>query len=152
AYLAAQDVADEFELYAAPLTVPESSVKVSAITAVGPVLGDVLAYRETPDGRRAVYCADQDTNDVFELFSVTTDGRGKPVKLNGPLVFQGRVDPDTLAISPDGAWTVFRADAHLAGAQELFSRRCDGSGPLVQLSGAIVANAGPVAVAAFSPD
>src|SRR5262249_19762322 len=81
-----------------------------------------------------------------------TDGRGKPVKLNGPLACNGRVDPDTFALSPDGAWAVFRADAHLLGAQELFSRRTDGSGPLVQLSGAIVANAGPIAVAAFSPD
>ena len=60
----------------------------------GPLVagGDVStsSLQFSPDSSRVLYYADQDTNDVFEIYSVASGG-GTPVKLNGPLVAGGDV-------------------------------------------------------------
>ncbi|MEM6572969.1 MAG: hypothetical protein AAF736_01770, partial [Pseudomonadota bacterium] len=46
--------------------------------------GDIRSSTISPDGAAVVYVADQDIDEVFELYSVSIDG-GVPVKLNEPL-------------------------------------------------------------------
>ena len=50
-----------------------------------PIGGDVEDFRITPDGSRALYVADQEIDDLDELFSALTDGSAATVKLNAPL-------------------------------------------------------------------
>ena len=51
---------------------------------------NVLDFALSPDGSRVVYRLDYDQNDVFELYSAPADGSAPQVKLNGPLVEDGR--------------------------------------------------------------
>jgi Tol biopolymer transport system component len=99
---------------AAPLPAA-SNVKLSGVM---PVFGDVTDFRISPDGRVAVYKADQDTDGVFELYSVLL-GSGIPVRLSSLLV-SGR-SVANFGISPDSSRVVFRADQDTQGVIELYS-------------------------------
>lgn len=79
--------------------------------------GDVDDYSISPDSSRVVYLADQDTDEVQELYSVPIGG-GTPVKLNGPFVTGGDVWP--FSISPDSSRVVYRADQGTDEVYELF--------------------------------
>ena len=81
-------------------------------------------FEISPDGSRVVYTADQETDNVIELYSTPTDASAMPVKLNLPLAFG--VDVDAPRISPDGTRVVFRAGA-------LHSVPIDASSPSVLL-------------------
>ena len=69
--------------------------------------GEVQAYEVSADGARVVYIADQDSDELFELYSVRVDG-GMPVRLNPPLPLGGNVSE--FAVSPDGTRVVYLAD------------------------------------------
>jgi Tol biopolymer transport system component len=92
-----------------------SNVKLSGVM---PAFGDVTDFRISPDGRYAVYKADQDTDGVFELYSVLLGG-GSPVRLSSLLVTGRSVA--NFAISPDSSRVVFRADQDTQGVVELYS-------------------------------
>src|SRR5439155_9878102 len=94
-YTAKQNVDEVYELFSVPIT-GGTPVRLNAPLVPG---GDVVdsppgysvpanTFMITPDGTRVVYRADQDTNDVIELYSVPIGG-GTPVKLNGPLADRG---------------------------------------------------------------
>jgi len=94
------------------------------LTLNGPLVsgGNVLAAsaRFSPDGSRAVYVADQDADEVFELFSVPVTG-GTPQKLNGPLTSGGDVSTVALQFSPDGSRVLYVADQNVDERFELFT-------------------------------
>ena len=95
-------------------------------------LGDVLDYLISPDGAFVVYVADQDTNDVYELYRTPLDGSGAPVQLNSEMVEGGNVGElfnfyAEFLISPDGSRVVYRADQELDERFELYSVPADGS-------------------------
>ena len=52
--------------------------------------GDVTRFAWSPDSHRMAYLSDQDTDEVFELYSATLDGSIND-KLNGSLVAGGNV-------------------------------------------------------------
>ncbi len=91
-FRADRDTGGVFELYSVPFLAGANVIKLNGTLAAG---GDVSSFASpfqfSPDGQRVVYHADQDTNDVFELYSVPTDGSTVPVKLNGALVTGGDV-------------------------------------------------------------
>ncbi len=92
----------------------------------GQSFSDVGAFAISPDGSRVLYTADQETSDVFELFSVPLLGPASSgVKLNGSLVADG--DVSDFKISPDSRWAVYRADQHIDG--EAFGYRAPLAGP-----------------------
>ncbi|NJM08071.1 hypothetical protein HC891_20605, partial [Candidatus Gracilibacteria bacterium] len=64
----------------------------------------VSSFAVSPNGQRVVYCADPDTDDIFELFSVSLTG-GTPVKLNVPPGAFGGIE--RFEISADSARVVF---------------------------------------------
>src|SRR5262245_3739087 len=80
--------------------------------------GAVQQFRLSPDAQRVVYLADQETDEVFELYSVPTGG-GPATKLNGSLVPSG--DVVSFRISADSSRVVYRADQQTDGSFDLYS-------------------------------
>ena len=80
--------------------------------------GSASHINYSPDGLMAVFIADRETDQKFELYSASVLG-GAPVKLNGPLVYGGIVE-DAL-ISPDSQRVVYLADQELNDQFELYS-------------------------------
>ena len=100
------------------------------------LVGDVSSYQVSPDGSTVVYRADQDTDEVSELYSVPIGG-GAVTKLNGALVAGGDVASD-FQVSPDGSTVVYRADQDTDDVYELYSVPI-GGGATTKLNSALVA-------------
>jgi Tol biopolymer transport system component len=98
-----------------PIAVSAAPVKLNGSLVVG---GDVdPSFRFSTDGGRVLYAADQTTDEVFELYSVSSAG-GSTLKLNGAMVNGGDVIPASVRISPDGSRVAYVAD------QEALSQHC----------------------------
>lgn len=154
-YLA--DLAEDgaLELWAAPLDPSRGQVAVrlsaNAVPGGGVAPGVLVSdnaeagYRPqfalSPDGTRAVYRADQDIDEVFELYSVSTDGLGTPVKLNAPLGAGAGVPPLGFVLDPAGERVVFVAPDP-QGALRPFAVPLDGCEPPLPLGGAFVEGGG----------
>lgn len=160
-YRADQDVDGAFELFSVALE-GGPPVRLNAPLAAGGSVGQdfVHALRISPDGSRVVYWADQDADEVFELFSVPLDGSQPPVRLNGALAPGGDVllssppftpNPFWPQVSPDGSAAVYRADQDADGVIELYSVLLDGSAAPVRLD-APLGPAGDVFSAQISRD
>jgi Tol biopolymer transport system component len=102
-------------LWSAPSLQAATNIKVSGVM---PPFGDVTEFQISPNGRYAVYLADQDTDGVFELYSVLL-GDGATVRLN-PILPSGR-NVATFQISPDSSRVVYRADQETDNVYELYS-------------------------------
>jgi len=116
---------------------------------------NVFLFDVAPDDERAVWVADQDVDDAYELFSNRLDGSVSiPTKLNGPLVSGGDVlpTPGVFALSPDGAWVAYVADQEVDGLPELWGVPIDGSQAAVKLSGVLPADRGVALAPRFTPD
>ena len=110
----------------------------SKIERIHALLGGVVDFQISPDGRHVVYRADQDTDQVLELYSVLLGG-GPPIRLN-PLLVTGQSVED-YQISPDGRWVVYRADQDTDNSIELYSVPIEG--PMtagIRLNGPLVPN------------
>ena len=145
-YLADEDTSGVDELYSV-LSTGGGQLKVNGPLVAG---GDVddSGFQFSSGAARILYRADQDTNDVFELYSVT--GGGAPVKLNGALVAGGDVAVSSFMFRPDGVRVVYRADQITDEVFEIFSVPSGGGVP-VKLNGALVAG-GDVGRLEISPD
>src|SRR5262249_44792816 len=92
---------------------------------------DVTAVQVTPDGSWAVWYADADADEVFEIYSRPTDGSLPVRKLSAG--GDARVWGEALFdIDPTGARVLFHDDPTATGAYELFSVPVDGSAPAVR--------------------
>jgi Tol biopolymer transport system component len=140
-YLADQETPEAIELFRAPLDGSQITARMNETLAVGPIKGDVFDFEFAPGGKRIVYLADQDEDEVVELYSVPTSGRERAVKLNGDLVAGGDVQPGykylSNNISPDGSRVVYLADQDTNDVVELYSVPIDGSAPPVKLNGVL---------------
>jgi Tol biopolymer transport system component len=96
-----------------------------------------------------VYRADQDTADVFELYS-TPLGGGASIKLNSPLVSGG--DISTLLFSPDSSQVVYRADQDTDEVFELYRAPAAGGSAPVKLNGPLVSGGNASSSFSLSPD
>src|SRR5262249_36528358 len=94
-----------------------------ALTPGGDVLNFLLA------GERVIYLADQEQDDLLELFSVPIGG-GTPLRLHPPLA----TSISNYRVSPDGASVVFVADGEGFGRFDLFGATADASRASVQLA------------------
>ena len=79
--------------------------------------GIVRSFRISPDSARVVYRADQQTDEVYELYSVPIAG-GPVTKLNGAQTAGGNVD--AYFVSPDAARVVYHADQQRDEVYELY--------------------------------
>lgn len=128
-YLADQDTNDVYELYSVPIN-SGIIVKLNPPLVPGGDVDWVWQSQISPDSSRVVYLADQETNDVSEIFSVPIGG-GTAVKLNGPLAGNYPFD---FFISPDGSRVVYRAQQDSATQYELYSTPLAG-GSSMKLNG-----------------
>lgn len=148
-YLADQDTDDVSEVYMVPVDGSAAPIKLNAPLVAGGDVGFSGYFFISPDSQRVIYLADQDTDEVDELYSVPIGG-GPPVKLNPPLVPGGEVawiwDPQ---ISPDSSRVVYVADQEVVFRDEIFSVPIDG-GAATKLNGALAG--GSVYDFAISPD
>ena len=98
AYVADQETNDKFELYVSFSDTNVGNRKVSGIPMVGigvrespPVPSGEYLFAWAPDSSRLAYIADQDTGDIFELFTSSPGGASNQ-KLSGPMGINGDVE------------------------------------------------------------
>jgi len=96
----------------------------------------VIEFAWSPDNNYLAYRADQDVENVNELFTSTPDGAVN-VKVSGTLAGFGNVLSDW-RWSGDSGWIVYRADQRTNNTLELFSSSPDGATNLL-VSGSMVA-------------
>ncbi len=118
-YRADQDLDETVELFGVRLDSAVPPVKYNLPMPGGPVLGDVLAFRTSPDGSRVAYLADENVDERFDLYTVRTDGRGAPRRLTETLSGSGDVLAD-FAFTPSGQRLVFQREV-VAGTFRLYS-------------------------------
>ena len=147
AYLADQDTAGVLELYVVNAD-GTGLVKVSGEMVSG---GDVINMTPNwgwfPDDSKIVYLADQDTDEVYELYVVNADGSGL-VKVSGTMVAGGTIEFNFL--SSDGRKIMYYADQDTDGVWELYVVNPDGSG-LIKVNGTLVSG-GDINGSCWSPD
>jgi hypothetical protein len=146
-YLADQDTDEVYELYSVPLDGSGSPVALNGSLVGGGDVQDTYGnahFQISPDSSRVVYWADQDTDEVYELYSRPLDGSGSPVKLNGDLGATGDVGSafQVFQVSADSSQVVYLADQDADDVVELYSRPLDGSGSPVKLNGSLVSGGG----------
>ena len=125
-YLSDQQVDDRFELFLVDLAQPGVSAAVNGPVVAGggvaPLADDIYPFGAgfgfSPDGEHIVYIADQDENEVRELYSVTVDEPGTSSKLSDTLVVNG--DVLDFAFSPDSTRVAYSADQDLDERPELY--------------------------------
>jgi Tol biopolymer transport system component len=128
---------DDHELYSAPIDGSASPVRLNGpLVANGDIPFDLkgLPARISPDSMRVVYVADEDTDEVFELFSVPIDGSASPTKLNGPFPTGTDIDIQLnrgFLIAPDGR-VVYLARGY--DYSDLYSVPIDGGQPPVLIT------------------
>lgn len=93
--------------------------------------GNVTHSMISPDGMNVLYRADQETDNIFELYTAPADGEGHVLKINGTLIPNGDVvferttdnfsSFDGVQISSDGARVIYMADQDTDGIYELYS-------------------------------
>ncbi|MEE8599498.1 MAG: cell wall-binding repeat-containing protein [Euzebya tangerina] len=136
------------ELYSAPVDARGQQVTLNtAPPSGGEVFGGATI---SPDGSQVVFRGDIRVNDVFELFSVPTDGSDDPVRLTTELTSGGDVEQGSPLITPDGSRVIYRADQVTDEVDELFSIPIEG-GPSVRLNSDPVAG-GDVSLVRLAPD
>lgn len=147
AYLANQDKSDVVELYVARAGGGGSTKLNDALVLNGNV-DYTVGLNWSPDGSRLLYRADQDTDEVYELYAVPATGGGA-TKVNDPLVTGGDVDFD-FAWSPDGSRVAYVADQDTDDVWELYVVSAAG-GSAIEVSSA-PESLGHVDRIAWSPD
>jgi Tol biopolymer transport system component len=93
-----------------------------------------VSFRITSAGR-VVYCVDQSSPGVVELYGAPLDGSAPSVKLSGALVAGGGVEE--FLVSDDGRRVVYLADQRADEVCELFAVPAEGGAPPMRLSAAL---------------
>jgi Tol biopolymer transport system component len=150
-YTADQDADNVFEIFSVPIA-GGTPVKLNgSMVANGDVAVAPAGRAISPDGSRVVYVADQDTDEVLEVFSVPIAG-GTPVKLNGPMATGGDVQTNGLSFSPNGSRLLYAADQETDGLAELFMVPVAGGTP-VRINGPMAIGGGVATSGGqFTPD
>jgi Tol biopolymer transport system component len=136
-YSADQDTDEVRELYLVDTAAPGTSMKVNESFVAGGQLAFIFAV--SPDGAQIVYGAEQDTDDVRELYLVDSATPGASIKLSAPLVAGGNAGG--FLFSPDGTQVVYFADQDTDGVGELYLVDTAAPGVSTKLNGEIAAGA-----------
>jgi len=122
--------------------------KLSGALVTGGEVTDVLI---DPAGTTAVFVADKDVNEQFELFKRPISRAGNPIKLHSA-IGSGK-DVTAVWMSPTASRVVYRADQDTDGVDEIYSVGLGGGTPVKISSFAPAqAAAGDVVAGGFSPD
>ena len=134
-YLADQDIEGVDELYL--LGSNGTSTKLNPALPVG---RSVTRFRITPDKTAVVYRADQDTDDLLELYRVPLATPGVSTKLNGPLASQQKKQFFDFQFTPDSSAVLYTASPLPLFILELYRVPLTTSGVSTRLNGPLVAN------------
>jgi hypothetical protein len=142
AYVADQDTDDKFELYVSPSDSNIGNRKVSGIPMVGsgvrenpPAPSGAYLFGWAPDSSRLAYIADQDTVNIFELFTSNPDGADN-LRLSGPMGING--DVDEFAWAPNNSKIAYLADQLNDPGVELYTTLPNVSGSFLNNSSGLV--------------
>lgn len=111
-----------------------------------PATGSILDFEWSPDSSKVAYRADQDTDDVFELYTAQPDVIDTQ-KLSDAMIVAGG-DVHSFTWAPDGTRLAYTADQVIDGVDELYTVLPDGSSN-VKLNDAVSSN---TFFAAWAPD
>src|SRR5262245_26871874 len=136
-YIADHAVSGVDEVYSVPIDGSSLPVKLNPPLVAGGDVADFFVYawngpEISPDSTTLVYRADQDEDEVNELYSVPLDGSAPALQLNAALVPGG--DVVQVHISPDSSRVVYTADQATDGAVELYSVPLAGGSPPIRLN------------------
>jgi Tol biopolymer transport system component len=147
AYRADQILNDVFELFVVELANPGVSTRINRNPASG---GDVLAdgFVFSPASDAVAYVADEDVNNVTELYLVELASPAVSIKLNSPLVAAGDLTRD-VAYSGDGNSLFYVADQDTDAMNELYRVSRSVPGASVKINAALAAG-GNVTSAGFA--
>ena len=138
-YLADQENPNVVELFSVPIDASAAPTRLNGDLGTPTVAGDVTGFVLAAAGEHAVYRADQDDDEVFELHGLAlprspAEEPAPSVRLSGP-------DHNVLldfGVSPDGERVVYVASrddiVFTREGTELFSAPVDGSAPAVRIS------------------
>ncbi len=127
AYLANQDTVTVTELYSStPDGSANDKVSFDPLVAGGNVQ---QGFAWAPDSAFIAYRADQENDEVFELFvaAIVAGVPAPPVKVSGSLVSDG--DVEQFAWAPDSSRLAYLADEDTDSIVELYSNLPDGTDP-----------------------
>lgn len=123
------------------------SLNASAMSAPLTAGGAVKRFSWSPDSSRVAYLADQDSDDVFELYVSRWIGNRDGDKLSGPLAAGG--DVQAFAWSPDSTMVAYRADALTEDIDALFTTHVAGDWTGVLVSAASLPAGSDIGVFSF---
>lgn len=143
---------DIMELFSAPADGSAAPRKLNGpLVAGGRIVQEIvmsppygvvfLTYPLAVSESRVVYRADQDTDDVWELYSAPIDGSAPAVKVSGVLPADSHGVGDAFELTPDGTRVLFVDDRFAEHVLDLYSAPVDGSAPPVRLNGPLPAGA-----------
>ncbi|HWM27964.1 MAG TPA: hypothetical protein VNQ14_05870 [Woeseiaceae bacterium] len=134
-YRADQGTDEVPELYIVDTAMPGASMKVNETLVAGGEVSFNFAF--TPDGTRVVYGAEQDADNVRELYLVDAATPGAPSKLSAPLVAGGMTA--TFAFTPDGTEVVYFGDQDTDDVFEIYLTDIAAPGVSTRLNGPLAA-------------
>ncbi|HNP34674.1 MAG TPA: hypothetical protein PKK10_02370, partial [Woeseiaceae bacterium] len=136
AYAADQDVDGIFEMYLVTVAVPGVSTKLNPDFAAFTQLKQGFSF--SPDGNWLLYSADQDIDEVVELYAVDLANPGASTKVNPP--FAGNTDMCRGRFSPDSQKIVYCSDEDTDETLELFLVEIGAFGVSTKLNPPLVAD------------
>jgi dipeptidyl aminopeptidase/acylaminoacyl peptidase len=152
AFIADQDTNDVFKLFTAERITTEPPVFSIPVTVSGMLVwgGDVKEFQWAPDSSRVAYRADQDSNNVVELYTATPDGSDND-KVSVTPVTNG--DVEGFQWAPDSTLIAYRADQDTNDVLELYTSPSDGSAVPVKVSFIdLLVDGGSVGAFEWAPD
>lgn len=151
-YFADAEVDGEFALYSVPVDGSAAPVRLNEALVCGGAVETGVGLQPAVAGASAVYLADQDLDEVRELYVVPADRSQSPARLNAPLSADAESgDVAAFELAPGGAFAVYLADPDEDERLELFSVATQGPAAAQRLSGTL-ARCGDVALFRVSPD
>lgn len=117
-YRADQRIDQVFELFRVLFATPQASTLLNPAFLFGSGKS-VTQFAVTPDSTKVVYIANQDANNVNELYQVAFGNPQFSTKLNAPLVTPGG-NVTNFAVTPNSAAVVYLADLRLDQVFEIF--------------------------------
>jgi Tol biopolymer transport system component len=106
-------------------------------------------FKFSPDGQQIGYVADQDADDVLELYTVAVSNPGTSVKLNGAMVTGG--DICRFHFAPDSTRVAYCADQTTDGMVELYTAALNTPGVATKINPPLVAGGHVTSLYQFGP-
>jgi hypothetical protein len=147
-YRADQRFDQVFEVFRVLFTTPQASTLLNPAFLFGSGKS-VTQFAVTPDSSKVVYIANQDTNNVNELYQVAFVNPQSSTKLNVPLAAPKNVTD--FVIAPNSATVVYLADQNINGVFEIFPAPIGGPGSTTSLNTPLIAGQ-TVTTFAITPD